>query len=499
MPNDADLTRLHELLAEIADLAKVGELLFWDERTMMPPRGQPGRAEQFATLVSVRPRLLSADELTGLLDRLGDAELTDPIDAATVRIAKRDADKARRVPTELRAEMARASSDGEAAWQRARDDDDFAAFLPHLERNVELARRYIDCFDVERPYDALLDDYEPGVRTGDIEPVLRELRAGLVPIVAAVADHADAVDDSPLRGTFDPDAQERAVRRNVAGLPLTPETWRLDRTPHPFAASLAPGDVRLTTHYKADQLTFGLFSSIHEAGHGIYEAGMPPELRRGPIGEPPSLGFHESQSRLWENWVALSEPFIASILAVLREELPGRFDDVGAEALYRAVNRAGPTPIRVEADEVTYNLHIALRFELELAIFEGDLAPADLPEVWRERTREYLGLELEGDRDGVLQDVHWGGGAFGYFPTYSLGNLIAAQLWGLAGEAAPALVEDTALGRLGPLRDWLDLRLYRHAGTMLPSELIDEVLGAPLSAEPLLHHLRAKYGEIYGF
>ncbi len=495
----SDLQRLHEILGEVSDLGRARALLFWDERTMMPPRGQAGRADQVATLVGVRHRLLASEELAGLLDRLDREELPDPISAATVRMAKRDADKARRVPAELRAEMARAASDGEAAWKGAREDDDFPGLLPLLERNIKLHRRYIECFDVDRPYDALLDDYEPGLRTADIEPVLSGLRAGLVPLVAEVTERAGAVDSAPLEGSFDVGAQERAVRRIVAGLPLEEGTWRLDPTAHPFALALSHGDVRLTTRYEPDRLSYGLFSSIHEAGHGIYESAIPPELRRGPLGHPPSLGFHESQSRLWENWVGLSRPFLASVLPILREEMPGRFDDVEDEALYRAANRAGATPIRVEADEVTYNLHIALRFELELALFEGDLDPADLPEAWRERTREYLGLELEGDRDGVLQDVHWASGSFGYFPTYSLGNLIAAQLWGLAGEDDPALVEDTALGRLGPLRDWLDRRLYRHANTMLPAELIAEVLGAPLSADPLLHHLRTKYGGIYGF
>lgn len=495
----ADLQRLNEILGEVSDLGRARGLLFWDERTMMPPRGQAGRADQLATLVRVRHRLLASEELADLLERLAGEDLPDPISRATVRMAKRDAGKARRVPAELRAEMARAASDGEAAWKRAREEDDFAGFLPFLERNLELRRRYIDCFEVERPYDALLDDFEPGMSTGDVEPVLRDLREGLVPIVAEVAARAEAVDPSPLQGRFDPGAQERAVRRIVAGLPLEEGSWRLDRTTHPFALALTHGDVRLTTRYEPEQLTFGLFSSIHEAGHGIYESAIPPELRRGPLGHPPSLGFHESQSRLWENWVGLSRPFLESALPILREEMPGRFDAVGPEVLYRAANRAGPSPIRVEADEVTYNLHIALRFELELALFEGGLEARDLPEAWRDRTRDYLGLDLEGDRDGVLQDVHWAAGSFGYFPTYSLGNLIAAQLWGLAGEDDPELVEDTALGRLGPLRDWLDRRLYRHANTMLPAELIDAVLGAPLSADPLLHHLRAKYGEIYGF
>lgn len=500
MATRSDLERLRELLGEIADLGRARALLFWDERTMMPPAGQAGRAEQLATLVRVRHRLLASDELARLLDRLAAAELADPIDAATVRMAARDAGKARRVPAELRAEMARAASDGERAWRGARLAGDFAAFLPALERNIELRRRYIDCFDeLEHPYDALLDDFEPGALTAEVAPLLASLRAGLVPIVAAIAERADAVDNAPLRGRFDVDSQERAVRRIVAGLPLAPDSWRLDRTVHPFALSVSAGDVRLSTSYEPDQLSFGLFSSIHEAGHGIYESGIPPALRRGPLGRPPSLGFHESQSRLWENWVGRSRPFLASILPDLRAEFPQRFDAVDAEGLYRAANRAGPSPIRVEADEVTYNLHIALRFELELALFEGRLEPRDLPEAWRELTRSYLGIELAGDAEGVLQDVHWAAGSFGYFPTYSLGNLIAAILWELAGAANPALVADIALGRLDPLRDWLEQRLYRHAGAMLPGELLPIVLGEPLTAEPLLRHLRSKYGELYGF
>ncbi|MFN8151061.1 MAG: carboxypeptidase M32 [Solirubrobacterales bacterium] len=499
-PAREDLERLRELNAEISDLGRARALLFWDERTQMPPAGQAGRAEQLATLVRIRHRIQASDELAALLERLEAAELADPIVAATVRITARDAAKARLVPAELRAEMARAASDGERAWREARELGDATPFLPALARNIELRRRYIECFDdVEHPYDALLDDFEPGARVAQVRPLLAELRAGLVPIVAAIAASDADVDDAPLQGTFAPEAQERVVKRVVAGLPLAEGTWRIDPTGHPFALSAAHGDVRLTTRYEPDDISYAIFSSIHEAGHGIYESGIPAELRRGPLGRPPSLGFHESQSRLWENWVGRSRPFLASLLPILREELPGRFDEIGPEDLHRAANRAGPSPIRVEADEVTYNLHIALRFELELSLFEGEIEPADLPEAWKELTRSYLGIEVAGDVEGILQDVHWAAGSFGYFPTYSLGNLIAAQLWEIAAREDPALTAETPLDGLWPLREWLVERLHRHAGTLLPAELARQVLGGPVEAEPLLRHLRAKFGALYGF
>ncbi len=499
-PLQADLERLRELLAEISDLGRARALLFWDERTQMPPNGQAGRAEQLATLVRVRHRIQASDELASLLDRLGAVEPSDPIDAATVRIAARDATKARAVPAELRAEMARAASDGERVWAASRASGKVGPYIPVLERNVGLRRRYIECFDdLDHPYDALLDDYEPGLRTAAIKPVLEALRAGLVPIVAAIAERDEAIDDAPLRGRFDPATQARVVAAVLAGLPLPADGWRLDPTGHPFAVAIAAGDVRLTTRYEPDRLPYAIFASVHEAGHGIYEAGIPPELRRGPLGRPPSLGFHESQSRLWENWVGRSAPFAASLLPILRAEFGDRFATVDERGLHRAVNRAGPSRVRVEADEVTYNLHIALRFELELALFEDRLEPRELPEAWRELTRSYLGIELDSDVDGVLQDVHWADGSFGYFPTYSLGNLIAAQLWDLAAAEDPSLVANTALGELEPLRDWLGRRLHRHAATMLPAELAEVALGGPVAAEPLLRQLRAKYGALYGF
>jgi carboxypeptidase Taq len=338
------------------------------------------------------------------------------------------------------------------------------------------------------------------MRTEDVKRILGELRAGLVPIVAAIAERADAVDDSLLAGDFDGASQRRAVRELVDLLPLDDDTWRLDETVHPFMASPGSGDIRLTTRFIDGDISFSLFSSLHEAGHGIYEAGVPADLRRTPVGQLQSLSFHESQSRMWENWVGRSRPYLAAALPVLRRELGGAFESASAEDLYRASNKSAPSLIRVEADEVTYNLHIALRFELELGLIDGSIAPADLADAWAERTRDYLGLEVPDHKHGVMQDVHWAGGSFGYFPTYSLGNVIAAQLWNLAATELGDLDELIAAdGGLRELRTWLIERVHRHAFRWLPADLTQRALGEPLDPQPLLDRLRSKYGELYGF
>ncbi len=285
----------------------------------------------------------------------------------------------------------------------------------------------------------------------------------------------------------------------IERLPLEPESWRLDPTAHPFMTSISHGDLRLTTRYDPEDLSFALFSALHEAGHAIYESGVPAELRRGPIGHPASLSFHESQSRLWENWVGRSRPFLAAAMPLLERELGPAFAPGSAEALYRAANRAQPSLIRVEADEVTYNLHIVLRFELELALIDGSLDPADLPEAWAEASRRLLGIEIPDHRSGVMQDVHWAAGSFGYFPTYAIGNVIAGQLWELAAAELGDLDELIAGGELAELRRWLTGRVHRHAARWLPARLATEALGGPLDPAPLLARLRSKYGEIYGF
>jgi carboxypeptidase Taq len=370
--------------------------------------------------------------------------------------------------------------------------------LPHLERLVELKRRYIDCFEgFDHPYDVLLYDFEPETTTAQIKPVLADLRAGVVPLVERITERGAAGDDSCLRGDFELDAQRRFARDLVAALPLPEAGWRLDETTHPFASAISPRDVRLTTRYDPHYIGTAIWSVIHEAGHGIYESGMPDELRRGPLCGPPSLGLHESQSRLWENWVGRGLPFCQWLLPVLRDAFGERFDRVDPEELYRAANRVERSLVRVEADEVTYNLHVAIRFELELAIFEDRLPLADLPEAWNARYAEYLDVTPPDDALGVLQDVHWYGGAFGYFPTYSLGNVIAAALWESARSELADLDELLAAGDFSTLRGWLGERLYRHGGKFTPAETVERATGGPMNAGPLLAHLERKFGEIY--
>jgi carboxypeptidase Taq len=491
---------LRESLGTISDLGRARALLAWDERTQMPPGGAEPRADSLATLARIHHELLSADELGDQLDAAAsetDGLPRESFESSLVRVTRREWEKARRVPADLRAEITRTASVAEHAWVKARSESDFKSFLPHLERVVELRRRYVECFTpYEHVYDPLLDDYEPGMSTATLVPLLAELRDGLGPLLERVAE-APQLDDSPLRGSFDLAGQHALARAVVEGLPLNEGEWRLDDTIHPFATAIAPTDVRITTRFDEDYLGTGLYSVMHETGHAMYENGMPPELHRTPLQGGASLGFHESQSRLWENWVGRGRPYLRWALPMLQEHLGASLDGVDAETLYRAANRVEPSLIRVEADELTYNLHIALRFELEVEIFEDRIELADLPEAWNERMERYLGIKVPDDANGVLQDVHWGAGAFGYFPTYSLGNVIAGQLWEGAREAMPDLEEGIERGELTELNAWLRESLYAYGSCFEPLELIERVVGGPLDVGPLLAHLDAKLGELY--
>ncbi|HEY7150318.1 MAG TPA: carboxypeptidase M32 [Solirubrobacterales bacterium] len=503
MPSKLDDLRAR--LAEVSDLGRARALLDWDQRTQMPAAGAEIRAEQVATLARIRHERLVSGELGAVLDEAAlevEGRPYESNEASLVRVARRQWEKARRVPASLRAELTRAASLAEHAWAGFRERSDFAGFLPYLERNVELRRRYAECFDgfegFEHPYDPLLDDFEPGMTTEEARGVLTQLRDGVRPLVADVASRIDSVDDACLHGDFPVAAQEALVREIVGRLPLQAEAWRLDPTVHPFATAISPADIRITTRFDPGYVGTALWSAIHEAGHALYENGIASELWRSPLCSPPSLGFHESQSRLWENWVGRGRPFLDHLLPRLRQLFPERYASLGAEALFRAANRIEPSLIRVEADQVTYNLHVVLRFELELELFEGRLTPADLPDAWNARMAEYLGLEVPNDAAGVLQDVHWAGGAFGYFPTYSLGNVIAAQIWDLAVQEVPELEDGIAAGDFGPLGDWLRDRLYRHGAKFMPKETLERLVGGPIDVAPYLRQLRERAVEIYG-
>jgi carboxypeptidase Taq len=493
------LQELRERLAEIQDLSAAGSLLGWDQQVMMPERAAPQRAEQLGTLGRVVHERFTDDAIGRLLGALEGVEDDGSDDAALVRVTRRDWEKARRVPSDLAAELARAGALGHRAWVEARERSDFAAFLPFLERNVELKRRYVECFEgYDDAYDVLLDDYEEGMKTAEVSALFAELRAELVPLIAAIAQRADAVDDACLHGDFPVERQRALVRGVLERLGWQADGWRLDEAAHPFATSFGPGDVRLTTRYDPGYVGMALYGAIHEFGHGLYEAGVDPRLARTGLGEGVSLGVHESQSRLWENVVGRGRPFAGWLHGRLAEAFPERLGEVSAEGFYRAVNRVRPSLIRVEADEATYGLHVILRFELEREMIAGTIALRDLPEAWNARMKEYLGVDVPDDAHGVLQDVHWSGGDIGYFSTYALGNLIAAQLWERARADLPGLDSALAAGDGAPLREWLRSHVHRYGRTLPPRELVARATGGPIAVAPFVAYLKGKLGPIYG-
>ncbi|HTX30653.1 MAG TPA: carboxypeptidase M32 [Solirubrobacteraceae bacterium] len=496
------LTRLQTRLAEITDLSYVSHLLEWDQQTMMPPGGGLGRAEALATIRRLSHERFTDPETGSWLDEAQNSLDGSPFDsdaASLVRVARRRWEKALRVPSALAAEQARAASLGQEAWIKARADSDFAAFAPYLERNLELARRYVDCFeDFDCAYDVLLDDYEPGVRTDTVSRLFAELKSELMALVATLSERSESVDASCLHGRFAVEPQRALARRVVELMGFDAAEWRMDTAVHPFETSFGTHDVRIATRWDQTYWPTGLYGAMHECGHGLYEAGVAPALDRSPIGRPDSLGLHESQSRLWENMVGRGRPFATVLAPLAAELLGGELSSLRAQALYCAVNRIQPSFIRVEADEATYSLHVILRFELEQDLIEGRVSVSDLPEAWNARFKAYLGLDVPDDAHGVLQDVHWSMGSFGYFPTYALGNLIAGQLWERAHRDLPRLDDRISAGELSPLRAWLREHVHRHGAKFSMPELLERVVGGPIAVTPFLSYLKAKLSGVYG-
>ncbi len=495
------LLPLRTRLGEISDLNKTVALLNWDQQTYMPPGAVGARSHQLATLSRMAHAMLCDAETERLLDLatpIVEQTPYDSDDASLVRVTRRDYERACRLPADFVAEFSRARSMARAAWNEARKQSDFALFQPHLEQMVALVRRQAGYLGyADHPYDALLDLYEPGMRTAEVRTLFAELRAGLAPLVSAVAARADAVDNTLLRRDYDERTQIKVGEQIIAAIGFDFEYGRQDFSAHPFCASFAPTDVRLTTRVARDYLNQALFGTLHEMGHGLYEQGVSLALARTPLAGGASLGMHESQSRMWENLVGRSRVFWRHFFPLLQETFPAQLAHADAEQFYRAVNRSEPSLIRVEADELTYNFHIMLRFELELALLEGTLPIGDLPAAWNARMEQYLGITPPNDAQGVLQDVHWSGGMIGYFPTYTLGNVISAQLFERARADLPDLDAQFAAGSFGGLLGWLRERLHAHGRKFTPNELLQRIVGGGVAAGPYLEYLRQKFGELY--
>jgi len=488
-------------LAEIHDVHMARSILSWDQHTKMPPKAGEVRAEQLGTLDRIAHELFIDDDIGALLEELRPYEEShdyDSDEASLLRVTRREYAKAKQVPSDLRAELTRAGAIALAAWVEAREKSDYAIFLPYLRRNVELQREYVACFPkAENDYDVLLDDFDEGMKTTEVRAVFDELKTELIPLIAEIAERADAVDNSCLTGHFPLDKQRAFALEVLEQLGYDHESWRLDPTVHPFAMSAATTDIRLTTRYDENDMN-SLMAAVHEFGHGFYEAGIDPRLERTPLSQVTSMSLHESQSRMWENLVGRSLPFWKHFYPRLQATYPEQFGGVELDEFYPAINKVEPSLIRIEADEATYNLHIILRFELEQEILDGSLDLADLPDAWNTRMTEYLGVDVPDDAHGVLQDVHWSGGAIGYFPTYSLGNVISVQLWDEVRAAIPDLDQQFERGEFGELSSWLRENLHRNGRKFTSKETLERIIGGGIDSGPYLRYLKDKLGGIYG-
>lgn len=485
------LTRMQEL----RDLSGVVGLASWDQETYLPKKAEPGRAAQLATLQGLYHERLVDPHLD---DWLADAKATTPDEQAMVRVLSRERERAVKIPARLVKAIAEAQSLALSAWREAREEKNFSLFQGHVQKLLTLRREQADAWGhAGERYDALLENYEPGMRVARLSPVLTALRKKLVPIVQAIEGRP-----APKRifagKTFDTEAQWKFTLHLLEAMGFDLEAGRQDRSTHPFTGGTGLRDVRLTTRLFPELPLSSVFSTIHEGGHGLYEQGFDPAHERTALAQAPSMGLHESQSRLWENVVGRSRAFwsfyFPKYQALFREQLA----EVSLDDFLREVNRVERTFIRVEADEVTYNLHIVLRYELELELLRGNLQAADLEAAWNQKTKDLLGLEVKNVKEGVLQDIHWAYGEFGYFPTYALGNLYAASLWQAMNRDIRGLDETISKGDLAPVKNWLREKVHREGFRVDAEPLVTRVTGQGLSDDAFISYLKVKYGALYG-
>ncbi len=498
-------------LRSVGHLTSIAALVSWDQETYMPPKGAPMRAEQSSLLAEIThqrltdPRVgewISACEADATLNKKGS------VTAANIREMRRDYDRRTKLPSSLVAELAETGSRAQHVWKDARAKSDFKMFAPWLDKMMALQRQKAQCYGVPAGgelYDALIDEYEPAVTAKEIAAVFGPLRKDLTELVKQVAAAKKKVNTSCLTLKIDPAAQHAFGQKVLEAMGFDLEAGRLDVTTHPFCSGFGAGDTRLTTRYRDEKFTDALFGTMHEGGHGLYEQGLPksdPGKKKGvfgqPISEAVSLGIHESQSRMWENFVGRSREFWTWALPIAAKTMSPKFKSFSVDQMHAAVNTTTPSLIRVEADEGTYNMHVMIRFEIERALLSGDMKVKDVPAAWNDRYADFLGIKVPDDRRGCLQDVHWSFGLVGYFPTYTLGNLYAAQFWEKINQDMPGLKKDMTKGKLLDLRDWLKDNIHKHGRRYTAAELCKKVTGKNLEAGPLLRHLRSKAQAVYG-
>lgn len=507
----ATLSTLEPLRAQLHTIQQIdsaASLLSWDMETYMPAGGGAARADQIATLQGLaHDRLVSPDveRLLGQWVDLQTGQLRprasdhwDESARALLREVWRDFSRAKKLPSDFVIRLGRECSLAQQIWVEARTKNDFKQFLPNLKTILGLKKEEADYLGyAQSPYDALLDHYEPGSTVGQLAPLFETLKARLVPLLKAVLASSVSIEDGFLHDAYGPAHQMEFGRLVLTAMGYDFERGRLDLSAHPFTTSFHPTDVRVTTRVFERDLASCLFSCIHEGGHGLYDQGLDPRHYGTPLGDTISLGIHESQSRLWENCVGRSRPFWRGFYPLLQQTFPEQLSKVSLDRFYAAINKVQPSLIRVEADELTYNLHIMLRFEIEQDMIEGRIRVEDLPEVWREKMKTYLDVIPQTDAEGVLQDIHWSMGAIGYFPTYTLGNLYSVQFFNQANQELPGLEQDIKAGQLTALRHWLGQKIHQWGRMFTADHLIQRVTGRSLTPDPWLTYVEQKYGELY--
>ncbi len=494
------MQKLIELSAELTDLGHIQAVLGWDQQINMPPGGAEERGAQSAALGRIMHEKFTSDEVGQLIadleEEVGDLE-AETDQARSVKVAKREYKKQTKVPLPLLMEHIQTTTLAHEAWLEAKNKSDFSIFQPHLNKIIELRQQYAELFKpYDHIYDPLLDDYEPGMKTAEVKEIFNKLRPQQVALIQAIAEK-EPPDNAFIKQYYKEEHQEIIGRYVITRFGYDWKRGRLDIAPHPFTTGFGHGDVRISTRYLKDDAGSALFSTMHEAGHAMYEQGVPEKYKRHPLGGAASLAIHESQSRLWENIIGRSKEFWSFFYPSLQMLFPQFLSDVTVEDFYRGINKVEPSLIRVEADEATYNMHIMLRLEIEIGLMEGTIKVEDLPEIWNTKMEDYLGITPPNDSVGVLQDVHWSGGMIGYFPTYALGNLASVQLWDKLVEENPNVYDEIAKGQFDTVLDWMRQNVHQYGSKYEPQEIMLKATGSKITPEPYMAYLEEKYGEIY--